>query len=64
MNQRAYQLVVSAVFLSLALLNALRAIYGWEASLNGIMIPLWYSTVGALVALYLGIRGLYTLDHK
>jgi hypothetical protein len=43
------------VFALIALLQLLRAISGWEVTVNGIAIPVWASVIAFLVASALAI---------
>jgi hypothetical protein len=47
----------AAVFLFslLALLHVLRLLYGWEFMVVGVMIPMWASVLGAVVATLLAV---------
>ena len=38
------------VFSLVALLQLLRAFFGWEVTVNGLFIPLWASVIACLVA--------------
>ena len=38
------------VFSLVALLQLLRAFFGWEVTVNGLFIPLWASIIACLVA--------------
>ena len=44
-----------AVFALIALLQLLRAISGWEVTVNGIAIPVWASVIAFVVASALAI---------
>ena len=39
-----------AVFILVAVMHLLRLIYGWEATVNSVVIPLWVSVIGLLIA--------------
>lgn len=44
------------VFALVALLQALRAVLGWEVTVNGISIPHWASGIAAVVAATLAFK--------
>ncbi len=58
MGKQTYYKVVSVVFLMIALLHFLRGIFKWEAIIGSAAIPVWFSWVAVVIAVYLGIRGL------
>ena len=57
MNQGAFFLLTSSIFALIALLHALRLIYGWNVTIGGWSIPAWVSAVGFLIAGYLALQG-------
>jgi len=56
-NRKTYYQVASLVFLIVAVLHALRLIYGWSAEIAGVTIPLWVSGAAVIIAGYLSYRG-------
>ena len=38
------------IFGLIALLHILRLLYGWEVTINGIVIPMWASVLGFIIA--------------
>jgi hypothetical protein len=58
MKQGAFFLVASLLFALIALLHALRLIYGWGVTIGGWIVPIWVSAVGFLIAGYLAFQGL------
>ena len=50
MNQRAFVLLTSSIFALIALLHALRLIYGWDVTIGEWTVPVWVSAVGLLIA--------------
>jgi hypothetical protein len=58
MNQGAFVLLTSSIFALIALLHALRLIYGWNVTIGEWTVPVWVSAVGFLVAGYLALQGL------
>ena len=53
MSSKAYLLVSAVIFLAIAVLHLLRAVYGWEAVIGGWAVPMWLSWVSLVVAGYL-----------
>ena len=41
---------LGTIFVLIALLHLLRLIFGWEATLNGAVVPMWASLAGLLIA--------------
>ena len=39
----------------IALLHLVRLLMGWEVTLNGAVIPMWVSAIGAIVAAVLAV---------
>ena len=50
MTQRSFNGLAGAIFGLVALLHALRLLFGWEAVIGGWAIPRWFSVLGLLVA--------------
>jgi hypothetical protein len=63
MKQRAFVLVTSLIFALIALLHALRLIYGWNVTIGDWTVPVWVSAVGFLIAGYLAFEGFF-LNRK
>lgn len=53
MNQRTYLQVTGLLFSLAAVVHLLRAVFGWEVSIAGWMIPGWLSWIAVVVAGYL-----------
>ena len=47
---KPFTLVAIVVFGLVALMHLLRLFLGWEVSFNGVIIPLWASVLGFLIA--------------
>lgn len=47
---KPFTLTAIVVFGLVALLHVLRLFLGWEISFNGVIIPLWASVLGFLIA--------------
>ena len=58
MKHGAFLLVTSAIFALIALLHALRLVYGWNVTIGEWTVPVWVSAVGFLIAGYLAFQGL------
>lgn len=56
-NRKTYYEVTSLIFLIVAVLHAMRLLYGWDAVIGGVMVPLWASWAAVLIAGYLAYRG-------
>lgn len=63
MKQGAFLLVTSSLFALIALLHALRLIYGWKVTLGEWTVPVWASWAGFLIAGYLAYQG-FVLKSK
>jgi hypothetical protein len=50
MNAMSYARLAAAVFAVIALMQLVRAVLGWPASVAGTAIPVWPSWVACLVA--------------
>jgi len=57
MTQRTFFLITATLFSLIALLHALRLLRGWQVTIGDMMIPLWVSWVGLIVAGYLAYEG-------
>ena len=63
MKQAVFVLVTSSIFALIALLHALRLIYGWNVAIGEWNVPVWVSAVGFLIAGYLAVQG-FALKRK
>jgi hypothetical protein len=43
MNHKTYANVTAALFLAISIMHLLRIMFGWEAQIGGLTIPLWVS---------------------
>lgn len=57
MNKKMYYRVSATAFAVIAVLHGARSLYGWEASVSGVDIPLWVSYCAMAIAAYLAYRG-------
>ena len=55
--QKTYFPVTAVIFLAIAVLHALRLVYGWEAVIGGWAVPMWFSWLGVIIALFLSFQG-------
>lgn len=39
-----------AIFILITVVHLLRLVFGWEATLNGVVVPMWVSVLGLLIA--------------
>lgn len=62
MSRKMYYEVTALIFLIIAVLHAMRLLYGWEASVGGVTVPLWASVAAIVIAGYLSYRG-FTWKH-
>jgi len=53
MNAQSYSRLAAVVFAIVAVLQFVRAVSGWEISLNDVPIPIWASWIACVVALAL-----------
>ena len=57
MKQGTFVLVTSWIFALVALLHALRFIFGGNVAIGEWNVPVWGSAVGFLIAGYLAVQG-------
>ena len=58
MDARIFSRIAAVIFAIIAVLQLVRAISGWEVTLNGTPIPAWPSWLAAVVAGLLAFVGL------
>ncbi len=51
MKQGTFLLVTSSIFALIALLHAVRLIYGWSVTVGEWTVPVWVSAVGFLIVI-------------
>jgi hypothetical protein len=51
---KPFTTIAIVVFAVICLVHILRIVFGWEAEVNHMVIPIWISGVGALLAALLG----------
>ena len=59
---KLFHVIAGVVFLVLAIIHAFRVLYGWYAIIGGLVVPLWLSGVGVLLALYMAYWSLKTMQ--
>ena len=47
---KLFTTIAVVIFSLMAVLHVLRLFFGWEAVINGMIIPMWASAVGVLIA--------------
>jgi hypothetical protein len=57
MDQKTYCIVTAVVFFIIALFHLARIFMGWEASLNGWVVPQWISWAGLAVTGFFAYSG-------
>jgi uncharacterized membrane protein len=57
MTQRTYSLIAGIIFSLVALLHALRLLFGWHVTIENVVVPVWISWIGLAVAIYLAYQG-------
>lgn len=50
MTERTFRKVAGFIFLAIAVLHALRLVFGWEAVIGGWAVPGWVSVVALAAA--------------
>lgn len=53
MNQKYFFNITLVVFSLIALLHALRLVYGWSAVIGGFEVPMWFSGLAVIFFSYL-----------
>ena len=57
MDKKTYYTLASFIFGIITVAHVARVLYGWEAQIGDLVIPMWASYAAILVAGYLCIRG-------
>jgi hypothetical protein len=57
MTQRIFSLVTAILFSLIALLHAARLVRGWHVTIGNIVVPVWVSWIGLVIAAYLAYEG-------
>lgn len=61
--QKTYFTVTAVIFLLIAILHALRLVYGWGAVIGSWAVPMWFSWFGIIITLFLSFQG-FGLSRK
>lgn len=64
MNQKIFIVTASGLFSLIAVMHALRLVFGWEAVIGGLSVPRWVSGVAVVLFGYLGYIGATVQDRK
>lgn len=54
---KTYITITTAVFALITVLHLARIVYGWEAMIGGVEIPMWASWLAVLAAGALALKG-------
>ena len=57
MTPRIFCLIAAAVFSLIALGHAIRLLFGWQMTVESVVVPIWISWIGLAVATYLAYLG-------
>ena len=57
MTQQIFSLVTAMLFSLIALLHAIRLARGWHVTIGDIVVPVWDSWIGLVIAAYLAYEG-------
>jgi len=57
MTPRIFFLIISILFLLIALLHAIRFLQGWQVTIGGAVVPLWVSGIGLAISGFLAYEG-------
>ncbi|MFH1455057.1 MAG: hypothetical protein ABIF22_01935 [bacterium] len=58
MDRKIYGILTGVIFLVVAPFHLLRSILGWQANISTLVIPIWISWIGLIVASCLAYQGL------
>jgi hypothetical protein len=50
MTTKSFSILAAVIFTIVALLQLLRAVSGWELTIDAVVVPVWASWVAAVVA--------------
>ena len=57
MTQRIFSLITATLFSLIALLRAGRLLRGWSVTIESVVVPVWISWIGLVIAGYLAYQG-------
>ena len=49
-DMKPFTTIAIVIFTLVAVLHVLRLIFGWEAVIHGMVVPMWASVVGVIIA--------------
>jgi hypothetical protein len=58
MSKDAFSRLASAIFLTVAVVHALRLAFKWQVIVADWQVPMWLSAVAFVIGVYLGYEGL------
>ncbi len=56
MTQKKFSLLAGMIFSLVTILHGLRVIFGWEAIVGDLLVPIWISYFGFIVAGFLAYQ--------
>ena len=57
MTPRIFSLIAAGVFLLIALGHAMRLLFRWHVTIENVVVPVWISWIGLIIAGYLAYQG-------
>jgi hypothetical protein len=57
MTPRIFSLSTATLFSLIALLHAIRLLFGWHVMVENVVVPVWVSWIGLAIAGYLAYQG-------
>lgn len=64
MDHKTYSAITALMFLVIFVLHLLRLIYGWNASLAGMEVPMWASWLAMIISGFFSAFGFRLSDKK
>jgi len=64
MKTKTYLVIASIIFLIIGVLQLIRAVIQWPASINNFSLPVWLSYVLAIIALFMAYSGFRLINKK
>jgi hypothetical protein len=58
MNHKSFSLVAGVLFLVIAVAHLARIVYGWDVTLNMLVVPMWVSWIALAGTSFLAYSGL------
>lgn len=63
MKGRAFYITVASIFTLVALVHGARLLFGWDAFISNVEVPMWVSLIAVIGGAYFAIRG-FSLAKK